>query len=173
MNLFTVELLIIAWRGSKLFNYLFRLWGHLKLQKKLSAPSTIQTTDQMAQLLRESANTFISGSSPGISGATESSTVPNRVTCYVPIKAVPSTIEGAGRGLFVEKDVTAGDLLFSIKQPLVRVVNQRGISQICNNSYLAFIDGNCNVLRLSAAEPTFLKCGGCKSVSYCSRVLRD
>ena len=45
-------------------------------------------------------------------------TIPEHATCYVPLKVAQSLIPSAGRGVFVEGDVPAHTLIFSIRQPL-------------------------------------------------------
>jgi hypothetical protein len=49
--------------------------------------------------------------------------IPKRVSQCVPLKIVESSIPKAGRGLAVEADVKAGDLIFSIPQPLLNIVS--------------------------------------------------
>lgn len=49
--------------------------------------------------------------------------LPRRVNAAVPLKIATSTIPGAGRGLFVLEDVKAGDIIFSIAEPLICVVS--------------------------------------------------
>jgi hypothetical protein len=51
-------------------------------------------------------------------------TIPSRVKQHVPLKVTSSSIPGAGRGLFVLKDVAAGDLLFTIPFPALNIVSQ-------------------------------------------------
>jgi hypothetical protein len=43
--------------------------------------------------------------------------IPSRVHCDVPLTVNQSKIAGAGRGVFVEKDVAARELLFGIEHP--------------------------------------------------------
>jgi hypothetical protein len=48
--------------------------------------------------------------------------IPSRVNCKIPLKVEKSKIPGAGRGVFILKDVKAGDLIFSIDKPLLSIV---------------------------------------------------
>jgi hypothetical protein len=50
--------------------------------------------------------------------------IPNRVKANVDLQARVSQIHGAGRGLFVKQAVKAGDLIFSIKHPVLSIVLQ-------------------------------------------------
>ena len=48
--------------------------------------------------------------------------IPSRVHCDVPITVKQSKIAETGRGAFVEKDVAAGEPVFSIERPLLILV---------------------------------------------------
>jgi hypothetical protein len=48
--------------------------------------------------------------------------IPSRVNCKIPLSVEKSKIPGAGRGVFIHKEVKAGELIFSIDQPLLSIV---------------------------------------------------
>jgi len=48
--------------------------------------------------------------------------IPSRVKCKIPLRVEESKIPGAGRGVFIFKDVKAGELIFSIDKPLLSIV---------------------------------------------------
>ena len=48
--------------------------------------------------------------------------IPSRVNGKIPLRVEESKIPGAGRGVFILKDVKAGELIFSIARPLLSIV---------------------------------------------------
>jgi len=54
--------------------------------------------------------------------------IPERVRCHVQLRVGQSSISGAGRGLFVETEVVAGDRLFTIDNPIFLVVRHLKMS---------------------------------------------
>lgn len=49
--------------------------------------------------------------------------IPDRVAATVPLKIITSNIPNAGRGLAVTAPVKAGELIFSIPDPLLSIVS--------------------------------------------------
>jgi len=49
--------------------------------------------------------------------------IPANVVCDVALKVGTSPMEGAGRGILVQEDLSAHSLIFTIKTPLVNIVS--------------------------------------------------
>ncbi|TGO68748.1 hypothetical protein BOTNAR_0020g00190 [Botryotinia narcissicola] len=49
--------------------------------------------------------------------------IPDRIECIVPISVRPSLIDPKNKGLYVDKDVSPGDILFTIEKPLFAIVD--------------------------------------------------
>lgn len=76
------------------------------------------------------------------------------------------SVPGKGTGLFTSKSVPAGELVFAIERPLVRIPDNEHLAKACYNCfYLEPPEGR------SELETRTLKiCNGCKVVKYCSKV---
>ena len=94
--------------------------------------------------------------------------IPERVKCHVPLKVDISDISGAGRGVFVRKDVKQGDLIFSIAKPLIYIANdgEEMLWSTCDNCF-AYCSGG--VTMVSRENLNFMACGRCKVLYYCSK----
>ncbi|KAL9061234.1 MAG: hypothetical protein Q9206_000629 [Seirophora lacunosa] len=75
------------------------------------------------------------------------------------------SVPGKGTGLFTSKSVPAGELVFAIERPLVRIPDNEHLAKACYNCfYLEPPEGR------SELETRTLKiCNGCKVVKYCSK----
>jgi hypothetical protein len=124
-----------------------RLRGFFRIVNELIMASQTPIEDlskEMSLLLRRDTTPEQAAHTPTASDAAEESTVsgpssaspfacdtiPSRVKQYVPLKVATSSISGAGRGLFVLKDVAAGDLLFSIPFPALNIVSSFNFRQL-------------------------------------------
>ncbi|KAE9370084.1 hypothetical protein N431DRAFT_559368 [Stipitochalara longipes BDJ] len=97
--------------------------------------------------------------------------IPERVRGNVPLRVDTSYIPGAGRGLFVMEDVVAGDVLFTIDNPLLLVVDSGiGAAFICDNCFATVVPIPQQSLQTVAGDPiVFSSCDHCKSLFYCSK----
>lgn len=95
--------------------------------------------------------------------------IPDRATCHVPVQIAKSSIKGAGRGIFALQDVPATAPIFSIKEPLLNIVDDdvASLSHTCDNCFAAESDGLCTVDDKSIK---FEVCEGCGTLYYCSEV---
>lgn len=95
--------------------------------------------------------------------------IPGRATCQIGIRVGPSSIAGAGRGVFALEDVEAGGPIFSIKEPLLNIVDDesQSLSHTCDNCFAAKVDKLCTVDEL---DLKFTGCSGCHVLHYCSEV---
>lgn len=95
--------------------------------------------------------------------------IPERATCQIGIRVGPSSIVGAGRGIFALDAVAAGGAIFSIKEPLLNIVDDeaQSLSHTCDNCFAAKVDGLCTVDDL---DVKFTACPGCRVLHYCSEV---
>lgn len=62
-------------------------------------------------------------SSDAISAEHTVSAIPTRVQCTVPLESKGSSVNEGRKGVFTMNDIKEGDLIFSIKNPLLRVVS--------------------------------------------------
>lgn len=93
--------------------------------------------------------------------------IPGRATCQIGIRVGPSSIAGAGRGVFALEDVAAGGPIFSITEPLLNIVDDeaQSLSHTCDNCFAAKVDELCTVDDL---DIMFTACSGCQVLHYCS-----
>jgi hypothetical protein len=124
------------------------------------------------------------------------STIPDNIVCHVPLAVRASSIEGAGRGIFVERDVAAHDIILMVKTPRLSIVSDQvllfGFLSILLGLSMKFqVDGELNSLETvcdnslglsgrksdtvsirTTADPKFqvTPCGGCKIYHYCGKV---
>jgi hypothetical protein len=96
-------------------------------------------------------------------------TIPERVTYKAQIKAARSSIEGTGHGLVVEKPVPAGDLIFSIKERLLNIVDDGdgALARTCNNCFMALTPAGSALYNKDVKFPMW---SGYKTLYYCSKV---
>ena len=73
--------------------------------------------------LSESVSTLQGESTVSVPIPASSYAIPPRVKCTVALKVQPSSILGAGQGLFTLKAVKAGELIFAISKPLLTTVS--------------------------------------------------
>lgn len=70
----------------------------------------------------------------------------------------------AGNGLFATQDIPAGESIFSLKRPLITVLDNVSLDSCCANCFASTGFGATNnQLDLKA-------CTGCRTVKYCGRV---
>jgi hypothetical protein len=95
--------------------------------------------------------------------------IPDRATCQVPIRVGKSLIRGAGRGIFALENVLAGAPIFSIKKPLLNIIDDdlESLSHTCDNCFAAQVDG---LWTVDNAGIKFEACQGCNLLHYCSKV---
>lgn len=70
----------------------------------------------------------------------------------------------AGNGLFATEDIAAGDVVFSLKRPLVTVLDNVSIDSCCANCFASTGFGATN------SQLDLKACTGCHTVKYCARV---
>lgn len=81
--------------------------------------------------------------------------------------ARPSPV--AGRGLFADKDIGEGEIIFSIPRPIAHALEDKRLNDTCDNCFAW--SGLQHVLRGHDAPPLTAKaCTGCRKVRYCSKV---
>jgi hypothetical protein len=72
--------------------------------------------------LSESLSTLQGEGTVSVPITASSYAIPPRVKCSVALKVQPSSIPGAGHGLFTLKVVKAGEIIFAISKPLLTTV---------------------------------------------------
>ena len=89
-----------------------------------------------------------------------------------PFYIAKSTIGGeqAGRGLFSRRDVHGGELIVSLKRPLLASLGIERQKDTCANCYV-WTEGAGSGSRLYVQnDVTVQTCAGCKRFRYCSKV---
>ncbi|KAH8593899.1 hypothetical protein B0O99DRAFT_472990, partial [Bisporella sp. PMI_857] len=97
--------------------------------------------------------------------------LPSRVHPTVMLEVGVSGIPRAGRGIFIQSDVKAGDLIFSIKNPLLCVVNDTDMARarVCDYCFAGFGKSGEMKMATSLMEDLHLKrCSRCNVLDYCS-----
>ncbi|KAF4309622.1 hypothetical protein GTA08_BOTSDO02492 [Botryosphaeria dothidea] len=73
----------------------------------------------------------------------------------------------AGNGLFAKQDIAAGDLVFSLKRPLISVLDNVSLDSCCANCFTSTGFGATNTdIELKA-------CMGCKTLKYCGKTCQS
>lgn len=88
----------------------------------------------------------------------------NIIESHVSVKTSPTS----GNGLFVTKDIGAGELVLMVRRPLVGALDLARIDDTCSNCYMwsiGSVEGG-----LAQEKPVVNACTGCKKVKYCSKV---
>ncbi|KAF5871698.1 putative short-chain dehydrogenase protein [Botrytis fragariae] len=101
--------------------------------------------------------------------------VPDRIECVVPISIRPSLIDPKNKGLYVDKAVSPGDILFTIEKPLFAIVEQKNTRlRTCDNCF-AYQSVEDKIGTVSTVERDietaipFDQCGSCGVHHYCDR----
>ncbi|TGO30561.1 hypothetical protein BPAE_0004g00160 [Botrytis paeoniae] len=101
--------------------------------------------------------------------------VPDRIECIVPVSVRPSLIDPKNKGLYVDKAVSPGDILFTIEKPLFAIVEYKNIRlRTCDNcfAYQSVEDelGTVSTVErdIETAIP-FDQCGSCGVHHYCDK----
>ncbi|KAF7953634.1 uncharacterized protein EAE97_001033 [Botrytis byssoidea] len=99
--------------------------------------------------------------------------IPDRINCTVPISVRPSFIDPKNKGLYIDKDVSPGDILFTIEKPLFAIVEQINTRlKTCDNcfAYQSVERGLGTVSTVERYIETaipFDQCGSCGVYHYC------
>ncbi|EKG22146.1 hypothetical protein MPH_00473 [Macrophomina phaseolina MS6] len=69
----------------------------------------------------------------------------------------------SGKGLFANQDIAAGDLIFSLKRPLIAVLDNVSLDSCCANCFASTGFGATN------NDLSLRACTGCSTLKYCGR----
>ena len=89
-----------------------------------------------------------------------------------------SDIEGAGRGVFANKDFQAGDLILSLARPMVAELNVERLidtcSWCCQKAITDPVERSmASQMGVPAASIELKSCLGCKKIRYCSKTCQS
>ncbi|KAM0140898.1 hypothetical protein ACHAP3_002580 [Botrytis cinerea] len=105
--------------------------------------------------------------------------IPDRIKCIVPIYVRPSLIDPKNTGLFVDKAVSAGDILLKVEKPLFAIVEETPMRETtCDNCFayqgMEELLGTVSTAKkdIETAIP-FNKCGSCRVFYYCNKKCRE
>ncbi|TGO49150.1 hypothetical protein BCON_0219g00090 [Botryotinia convoluta] len=105
----------------------------------------------------------------------DEASVPDRIECIVPISVRPSLIDPKNKGLYVDKAVSPGDILFTIEKPLFAIVEESNTRlRTCDNCFayqsVEEVLGTVSTVEreIETAIP-FDQCGSCGVYHYCDK----
>ena len=99
----------------------------------------------------------------------------NSVQTTIPLQILPSTIPGAGSGLFTSSELAGGQEIFRVEKPLVKCVSNEALDTTCDFCFYCTDSGlhpSGRFLTANDERPKVAACSGCKVVRYCSKVSR-
>ena len=100
----------------------------------------------------------------------------SKVETAITLNILPSSIPGAGSGVFASTDLIAGEEIFRVPDPLVSCTENAATEFICDFCFYfekSKVDPSGRFLTDNDQSPMVTVCNGCKLVRYCTKVNQD